>query len=390
MRFLGTRLMSVASLGIGMLLFLSPVSGGAQAPGAAQTGKPEQQVQERNKLAKQVDELRQAGKFDEAVPVAERALALERQAEGEMNARVADALTRLAELHELRGDWTAALARRWGALVVRERVDGRDHWRTADARLAVAFTEKVGGLGPADRAKVQGALRREQEALRSFEQGKYAEAERITLELLETLRSVVGPETVEVARAWHLAGRTHLRRNDARGAKEPNAQALLIRRKVLPAGHPDIAWSLNSLGVEQQLLGDFAAARKSLEEALAIRRKSLPPDHPDIVYSLNNLGVVQSALREYAAAKQSHEQALAIFRKSLPQDHPDIATSLNNLGLVQYELREYAAAKQSHEQALAIRRQSLPPDHPDIATSLNNLGNVQYIVAGVCGGQGEP
>jgi len=154
MRFLGTRLMSVASLGIGMLLFLSPVSGGAQAPGAAQTGKPEQQIQERNKLAKQVDELRQAGKFDEAVPVAERALALERQAEGEMNARVADALTRLAELHELRGDWTAALARRRGALVVRERVDGRDHWRTADARLAVAFTEKVGGLGPADRAKV--------------------------------------------------------------------------------------------------------------------------------------------------------------------------------------------------------------------------------------------
>ena len=294
-----------------------------------------------------------------------------------MNARVADALTRLAELHELRGDWTAALARRRGALVVRERVDGRDHWRTADARLAVAFTEKVGGLGPADRAKVQGALRREQEALRSFEQGKYAEAERITLELLETLRSVVGPETVEVARAWHLAGRTHLRRNDARGAKEPNAQTLLIRRKVLPAGHPDIAWSLNSLGVEQQLLGDFAAARKSHEQALAIRRKSLPADHPDIATSLNNLGKVQDNLRDYAGAKQRYEEALAIRRKSLPPDHPDIAQSLNNLGYVQWELREYAGAKQRHEEALAIRRKSLPPDHPDIAYSLNNLGNVQ-------------
>ena len=124
----------------------------------------------------------------------------------------------------------------------------------------------------------------------------------------------------------------------------------------------------------QYELREYAAAKQSHEQALAIRRKSLPPDHPDIALSLNNLGMVQSELREYAAAKQSHEQALAIRRKSLPPDHPDIAPSLNNLGLVQSELREYAAAKQSHEQALAIRRKSLPPDHPHIAFSLRNLG----------------
>ena len=124
----------------------------------------------------------------------------------------------------------------------------------------------------------------------------------------------------------------------------------------------------------QYELREYAAAKQSHEEALAICRKSLPPDHPDIASSLNNLGIVQDDLREYAAAKQSYEEALAIFRKSLPPDHPDIAHSLNNLGVVQSALREYAAAKQSHEQALAIRRKSLPPDHPNIALSLQNLG----------------
>ena len=160
-------------------------------------------------------------------------------------------------------------------------------------------------------------------------------------------------------------------------AKPLLEQALAIRRKSLPADHPDIATSLNSLGLVQSALRDYVAAKQSHEQALAIRRKSLPADHPDIATSLNSLGLVQSALREYAAAKQSHEYALAICRKSLPPDHPLIATSLNNLGLVQYELREYAAAKQSHEYALAIRRKSLPADHPDIATSLDNLGLVQ-------------
>ena len=143
----------------------------------------------------------------------------------------------------------------------------------------------------------------------------------------------------------------------------------------------------------QSHLREYAAAKKSHEEALAIRRKALPKDHPDIAVSLNNLGVVQQDLREYAAAKASYEEALAIYRKALPKDHPDIATSLDHLGDVRQQprgarhrrsqpsfaspslttwgragdLREYAAAKKSHEEALAIFRKALPKDHPGIA-----------------------
>ena len=63
---------------------------------------------------------------------------------------------------------------------------------------------------------------------------------------------------------------------------------------------------------------EYAAAKQSHEQALAICRKALPPDHPDIAQSLNNLGLVQDDLRDYAGAKRSHEEALAIRRKSLP------------------------------------------------------------------------
>ena len=106
MGFVRIRLLPVASLGIGISLLLSPASGGAQTTGASQTAKPEQQHLERLRLAKQVDDLRQAGKFDEAVPIAERLLELERRTGGGMTAGVAEALSRLAVLHELRGDWT--------------------------------------------------------------------------------------------------------------------------------------------------------------------------------------------------------------------------------------------------------------------------------------------
>ena len=42
---------------------------------------------------------------------------------------------------------------------------------------------------------------------------------------------------------------------------------------------------------------DYAGAKRSYEEALVIRRKALPPNHPDIASSLNNLGIVQYEMR---------------------------------------------------------------------------------------------
>jgi len=350
---------------------------GAQAPGGPPAPKQEP-VPERDRLIRQAEELRQAGKLDEAVAAAERALELERRAGGEASPREAEALARLAELHELRGDWVEAVGRRKEALAIRVGVDGKEHWRTADARLALAFARKASGLVDEERNRVRAALRREQEAVRLEAQGKLAEAERIALEVLEVYRSVVGEEAAEAGRIWHVLGRIHIRRYDLKGARAANEQAIAIRRKALPADHPDIAMSLNNLGNVQEELRDYAAARKSHEEALALLRKSLPPDHPLIATSLNNLGNLQYELREYAAARKIHEEALAIRRKALPESHPDIAQSLNNLGLMQLELREYAAARKSHEAALAIFRKALPADHPDIAHSLFNLGMVQY------------
>ena len=164
------------------------------------------------------------------------------------------------------------------------------------------------------------------------EQGKFAEAERVALEALETYRALVGPESAEVARVWHRIGRCRWARHDAGGAKEANERALMIRRKVLPGTHPDLGRSLNNLGLAESSLGN---KRRTgiLGGGRAGGRASLESSNPLTAMGLTNLGNVQYALREYAAAKQSHEQALVIRRMSLPPDHPDIAFSLRNLGL---------------------------------------------------------
>jgi CHAT domain-containing protein/tetratricopeptide (TPR) repeat protein len=403
------------SLGLGVLLLLAMPSTYAQAPSAARQA----QLQEANKLARQVVELRYAGKLDEALAAAERSLEMERRAEGMTNSREAEALSRLAELHELRGEWDRALGRRREALAVRERVNGAAHWQTASAKQSLSFTEKVAGLGAPEQSKVQAALLAEEQDDRLDSDGNFAESERLLMEALENYRSVLGPESLEVARVWLRIGVSRATRSDLIKAREAIDRALTIRRKVLPLDHPDIAQSLDHLGAVQTDLREFAAAKTSHEEALAIRRKTLRAGHPDIARSLFGLGNVQyglgtfaaaktsheealairrralraghldiarslfglgdvqSGLGDFAAAKRSYEEALAIFRQVMLAGHPVIAISLNNLGAAQSQLREFAAAKRSYEEALAIRRQALPAGHPDIASTLNNLGNVQ-------------
>ena len=103
---------------------------------------------------------------------------------------------------------------------------------------------------------MQAALGKEEESARLDAQGKFAEAERVALEALETYRALVGPESAEVARVWHRIGRCRSARNDAGGAREANERALTIRRKVLPGTHPDLGRSLNNLGLAESSLGN--------------------------------------------------------------------------------------------------------------------------------------
>jgi CHAT domain-containing protein len=355
------------------LVFLNWLSTAAAPP---LTAEQKAQLKERDELARRAEALKTEGKYDEALAPAGKALELTRAARGPEHPEVADALERLASLQELAGQLDAAVKVRQEALALREKLDGDQHWRTADARLALELTRKVAGLAPADQVEVVAALRQEQEARRLEQRGKDADAERAAAAALAVYGKHFG-ESAAVARALHLLSLARWKQRNVQGYQAATEQALAIRRKVLPAGHPDIATSLNNLGVVQRGLRDYAAARRSHEEALAIRRKALPPGHPDIAESLNSLGVVQHDLRDYAAARRSFEEALAIRRQALPKDHSDIAMSLNNLGNVQSELRDYEAARSSLEEALAIFRKALPPGHPYIAPSLSNLGIVQ-------------
>jgi CHAT domain-containing protein len=178
------------------------------------------------------------------------------------------------------------------------------------------------------------------------------------------------------------------------------AEAMLaIERKVLPAGHADLAASLDWLAEMYVQREDFRNAKSARAEILQIVRKRHRETHWKVTDARLALDDVEGQARmtrdqrqklaeadrskrdaialdeagKYVDAAAHARRALALRKAVLGERHPDYATSLNNLAELLRSQGHYAAARPLCEQALAIRKAVLGERHPDYAASLNNL-----------------
>jgi hypothetical protein len=93
-----------------------------------------------------------------------------------------------------------------------------------------------------------------------------------------------------------------------------------------------------------------------LREAVALQEQTLGPHHPDLANTLNNLGVV-CEIRTIRSMRSTISAArYAIATATLAPDHPFVATSRKNL-------HDFCAARG--------RPVELPPSSPQVAAWLN-------------------
>jgi hypothetical protein len=77
--------------------------------------------------------------------------------------------------------------------------------------------------------------------------------------------------------------------------------------------------------------GDYASAEQLLREAVRLQEASLGPLHPDLANTLNNLGVVCEITNKPDDAEHFFRRAYGIATEVLEPDHPFVATSRKNL-----------------------------------------------------------
>jgi hypothetical protein len=101
--------------------------------------------------------------------------------------------------------------------------------------------------------------------------------------------------------------------------------------------------------------GNYASAEDLLRQAAALQEQTLGPHHPDLANTLNNLGIVCEMTDNPIDAEHYFRRAYAIATATLAPDHPFVATSRRNL-------RDFCEARG--------RPVELPPSPPAVAAWL--------------------
>src|SRR5262245_35000947 len=347
------------------------------------------QSEELATLNRRIGQLYQAGKYDEAIPLAQHLVELTRPHSRKERRAHANALGILGDLHREKGRYAEAEPLYKSAHSMLEKELGQDHrevgqslnrlgllyWaqgRYAEAeplyKRALAIDEK--GLGP-DHPAIGTLLNNL--AVLHVRQGRYGEAEPLYERARTIAEKALGPDHPDVGRALtHLA---LLYANQGRYAEaEPlYKRALAIREGALGPNHPEVAGTLNSLALLYVMRGRYTEAEPLYRRALTIDEMALGPEHPNMVSRFNNLADLYRVEGRFAEAEPLYKRALVVAERALGPKHHHVGSVLNNVAWVYSVQRRSAEADPLYTRALAIAEQALGPDHQEIGTHLHNL-----------------
>jgi hypothetical protein len=76
---------------------------------------------------------------------------------------------------------------------------------------------------------------------------------------------------------------------------------------------------------------DFVSAEQHLRQAAALQERQIGDGHPDLANTLNNLGIVCEHVGKPAEAERCYRRAYGIASSALPAGHPLVQTSGQNL-----------------------------------------------------------
>jgi CHAT domain-containing protein/Tfp pilus assembly protein PilF len=205
-----------------------------------------------------------------------------------------------------------------------------------------------------DKEKLAEAQRIENQWWPLYQNGRYADAIPLAERALAIREGVLGPDHPDVALTLNSLGMLYSNNEDFLRAESLLRRSLAIDEKVFGKDHPNLAIVSGNLGTLYFDIGDFAQSEMLLKNALALREKAFGPEHPDVALTLHNLAVLYERIGDYREAERICHRALSIYKKVRAADHPDIARSLGTLGEIYRSLGDYARAEPLYQQALAI------------------------------------
>lgn len=309
----------------------------------------ERSIFESHKLRTEAQAQQDLGKYDEAIRILDRALALAEIPSAPQDGYVGELLYRIGFLKRLKGDHKEAERLFERAVTVDQRVLGREHPQTADA---------LRGWGNLYIATAE-----------------YAKAEPLLQESLEISERTLGSQHPTIAICLRFLANLHGFLEDLDRARTYLERALTIAEKGLAPDDVTLIAVVHDLGDIYRVMGDFDRAEPLLQRAADWVEKKYGPEHIQLASPLHNLGTVARERKEYARALTLYERAHAIREKALGPQHPDTVRLLSSMAVVYVDQGDFAKALELNLKALDLLSISAGPYHRATAYALDGVAN---------------
>lgn len=155
-------------------------------------------------------------------------------------------------------------------------------------------------------------------------------------------------------------------------ANEELLNALTLQRKVLPES-PDLAFTLNSLGIISTRSGDFDISMDYYQQALVLKKKIYGLDHPDVAKTIVSIGVLQMQTQNLDKAIESFLTGLTIYKKTLGSSHPELIPVYSSLGFGYTLNSDYQKGRDYFLLAIENTSNFLGDDNPWMADHYNGM-----------------
>lgn len=208
--------------------------------------------------------------------------------------------------------------------------------------------------------------------------GKYADADKAALALVEATEGTAGKDAMAVAEAIDLLLETRRRGSRSQGPETVALaeRALRIKEATLDPFDPRLAVTLAELGNASRLARKRPQARPPLERALAIRERAFGAESLEVAASLQLLGVLAVDDRQLDQASEMFRRVIGIAERVAGPESELVAQGSYMLGVATEFQGNVEAAEPLHARAVAILERLRGPNHPDLSRPVERLAGV--------------
>lgn len=307
---------------------------------------------EAQQLRSKVKGLYDEGRYDEALPLAQRMLELDESRYGATHQEVAVDLIYLATLFTKKMDYAKAEPLYKRAIQICEKV-----YPPNDPVIAINLNSMAGMY---------------------MAKGDFTKAEQLFMRSLEINEKHYGKEHAVVANDTNNLAVAYWFGGEFTRAIPFAERTVAIQEKLRGLNAPEVADALVTVGMLYDAKGYYAKAEKLYQRALDINEKAFGPNHLSLVKPLNYLAKQFKERGDYEKAESLYKRVLEIRESSA--NRRELVYTIFPLANLYVEMGESEKAEPLYLRGLQIAEAELGSDDPDLAQCLAHAGIWSYLI----------